>query len=494
MRTRMAFRCSYAVAFLLVCALHATAQQPVRFEFDLEYQHRLATRDLLIEPYDLKSGIDLMRSYFDRPPFARLLLEGRSPAGFGVLAETVLRDQWTGDYFRSDNIPVLGAEGDPVQVENYFFTKAAVFYDSPLFSFHFGREQPDYNGIIRGGLLPGPRLPYLDAVRASGTIGRMTLEWMVATIPAIQSWETASGTLPGFDVDPNEGVSPAGASYYGWESSPYSRNPASTIIVEGLNRLNWQVGRVRLGLADHAMMARRENRFYVTDFIPVLSRHQAGIGQTNNSLIFEFGWEPLDGLEFAAQAGFDDINADFAGLSDTGTPTVSAFAGALSFKGNSPAGSLRARMEAGYTHWLWGNYDGAEIWPNDTNPFLRFQYRYLSDAAALLLPLSSPYGPGVFWFTASTGILLDSLNLDTEAEISYLSKNTDANLIDTPVIGNSSTEGAPRTRFISAALNLRWSLKTSAAGRWEISARPELCGIDGDWWFELRLGSALRLR
>ena len=140
------------------------------------------------------------------------------------MAEAVVRDQWTGDYFRTD-IFRRRHRGRSLRIENFFFTKAAVFYENPGFSFLFGREKPDYNGTLWTGLLPGTRLPYLDSVRARGKIGRLTIDWMVANIPSIQSWETQSGTNPDFDVDPNEGVIPAGALYYGWESSPFRPTP-----------------------------------------------------------------------------------------------------------------------------------------------------------------------------------------------------------------------------------------------------------------------------
>ena len=458
-----------------------------RLELDLEYQYRFRTEEHLIETSAIKNGIDLMRSFFDRPPFARLLLQGTTSFGFGAIGEIALRDQWTGDYFRTDNLPVIGVEGDPVRFENYFITKAEVYYDSPFFDFHFGREKPDYNGILYGGLLPGTRLPYLDAIKASGKIGRMKIDWMVATIPALKSWDNN-------DVDPNAGtpaVTPPAEPvyYYGFESEPNSANPNPTTIVEGMNRFSWDLGRLSLGVTDHAMMARRNNRFYITDFIPVISRHQAAVSQTNNSMVFDIGWEPLDGLRLAAQAGFDDINAGFLGVGDTDSPTIDAYVAGLDYGSPTSSGSLKIKAEAGYTHWLWGNYDGSEIWPNDQNPFLRFQYRYLSDSGGLLLPLSSPYGPGALWASFSGSLELSRLGLEVGLDFLYLSKNDEANLIDTEVLGNTTTAGAHRTQFVSLALPARWR-----AGFWEFSVKPELAMLDGDIWFELWFGSAFRLR
>lgn len=447
-------------------------------ELDLEYQHRLRTEEHIVETSTIKNGIDLMRSFFDRPPFARLFLQGSSPDGFGASGEIALRDQWTGDYFRMNNLPVVGVAGDPVSFENFFISKASVYYESPAFNFHFGREKPNYNGILYGGLLPGTRLPYLDAVKASGTMGRMKIDWMVATIQALRSWEGA-----GADVEPNHVVPPTTIAYYGFETDT---NP--TTIVEGMNRFSWDLGRFSFGLTDHVMMARRNNRFYITDFIPVISRHQAGVSQTNNSMLLDLAWEPLDGLRLAAQAGFDDINANFMGVGDTGSPTIDAYVAGIDYRSATALGPIHIKSEAGYTHWLWGNYDGKEIQPNDQNPFLRFQYRYSADSGGLLLPLTSPYGPGAVWGSLSGMLELRELGLELGLDFLYLSKNSDANLITTEVINNTTTSGASRIQFISMALPLLWR-----SGFWEVSVRPELNVVDGDLWFELWLGASYRL-
>ena len=479
-----------AVAVLLAALPGIAGAHDFSLDLDIDYEYRYRTQDRLIETTAVKGGADLAYAFFDRPPLARLLLQGETRAGFGAISRASLRDQWTGDYFRTDNFPVVGVAGDPVRFENFFIDKAAVYYRRPGFEFLFGREQPDYNGILNGGLLPGTRLPYLDAVRASGRIGRMRIEWMVASIPSIKSWEAFAD--PSLDVNPNQGVTPSGAQYYGFEAEPASTNPNSTMIVEAMNRLTWELGRFTIGLTDHAMLARRENRFYITDFIPVISRHQASIAQTNNSMVLEAAWKPVRGLRLAAQAGFDDINASFAGVSDAGIPTIDAYVAGADYRAGIGGGTLHVRAEAGYTHWLWGNYDGSQIWPNDVNPFLRFQYRYLTDSGALLLPLTSPYGPGATWVNLDAGFAIPlgaATRMDIGLDFLYLAKNTQANLIDTALIGNTTTAGAPVVQYISLALPLRLQ-----AGAFNASARPGLALRDGDPWFELSLGAGYRLR
>jgi hypothetical protein len=81
-------RIIHAILILAALAapnLSAYSRPGVTTEFDLEYQWFYGTENRLVEPYKYKSGIDLMRSYFKRPPLARLLLEGRTAAGFGAV-------------------------------------------------------------------------------------------------------------------------------------------------------------------------------------------------------------------------------------------------------------------------------------------------------------------------------------------------------------------------------------------------------------------------
>ena len=46
-------------------------------------------------------------------------------------------------------------------------------------------------------------------------------------------------------------------------------------------------------------------------------------------MVFDVAWQPLNGLRLAAQAGFDDINASFLGVDDTGSPTIDAYVAGL---------------------------------------------------------------------------------------------------------------------------------------------------------------------
>jgi len=304
---------------------------------------------------------------------------------------------------------------------------------------------------------------------------------MVATIQAIPSWD-------GIDVDPNDNfIYPAreAKAVYGWET-----DDEATVIVEGLNRFSWKIGTFSIGFSDHAMIARRNNKFYLTDFFPIISRHQTAIEQTNNNAILDFAWAPLEGLDLAGQLGFDDIDLNGIGIGDTGTPTTPAFVFGGRYRGDIAGNSLQGSFETGWTHYLYGNYDGSYIDPEGyVIPFVRLQYRFLSDSGALLLPLTSPYGPGAFWIEASGSLGIGATGFSAGFDFLYLAKNPEANLIDTAVYDNVTTEGTPSVHFASLSLPLSYSWRN-----WHISASPAVLVREGDWRFEATFLASYRLR
>mgnify|MGYP001439732156 CR=1 FL=1 len=149
----------------------------------------------------------------------------------------------------------------------------------------------------------------------------------------------------------------------------------------------------------------------------------------------------------------------------------------------------RRFAESGFAHFLWGNYDGTQNRPEDVNPLLRFIYRYVVDGGAVLMPLSSPYGPGAVWARASVDWSPPGSGLDLGVEVLYLSKNSAANLIDTPYYtGLEETAGAPRVDYLSVALPFRWRRDALV-----LSAQPSVMAMDGDAWIELACGVGFRL-
>jgi hypothetical protein len=163
---------------------------------DLSLEYKLRSDDVLVEDYMLKSGIDLQREYFDREPLARYAASLGAPRGFAAAVEATIRGEWTGDYFKPDNLPPDPASGNPFRVDNYFVTKGVLYYRAPNFLFALGRDRVDYSQGIKGSLLPCPRLPYLDNARADARIGPLSINWMVASIQNRRSWEVYANGAP----------------------------------------------------------------------------------------------------------------------------------------------------------------------------------------------------------------------------------------------------------------------------------------------------------
>ncbi|MFZ2782504.1 MAG: hypothetical protein WAZ99_05890 [Rectinemataceae bacterium] len=490
-RAFIVFMCLTGFAFLPGAV---SAEAPVfALDFEAGLDWRLSTASELVEQTPIKNGIDLQREYFDRMPIARLEMEYGAPQGLSVAIEATIRREWDGDWFKTDNL-FSSVAGNPVAIENLFLTRGIAEWNSPGIHIGFGRDQFDYSRGLEGSLLPSARLSYLDAFQFDGTLGRTEFNLLIASIPARESWD-------GYDVDPNAilytDLDPAGYEPYGFEGD---QNP--TTVLYAMHRIGWDLGDFSLGVSEQVMMARRNNRFYLTDFFPIVSWHQTGVYQTNNSMVFDAAWAPVPGLRVMAQAGFDDINGNSIGIGDTGAPTIDAYVAGLSwetrfFGGAAGAGvganaSPRAAdfslyAEAGYTHWLWGNYSGTSNWPKDENPLMRFQYRLTADRGGLLLPLTSPYGPGAIWAELRTRLSDPKGRLSAGFEFLFLAKNPEANLIDTGYTAADEAATTPYVLFLEAGLPLRaeWS-------GFEAGLRPALVWREGKVSYKAVITAAWR--
>jgi hypothetical protein len=473
-----------ALAAASLFAAPATAEErapgglELRTAFDLTYEYTFRSKEQLVEPYAIKSGIDIARLYLDQPALASFDLGLGAPAGLSVAIGGNIRREWEGDYFKADNFLPMGLPGNPVAMENFFVTKGALYWKSPGLDISFGRDKVDLNNCLEGGFYPSSRLPYLDAFLTKGRLGPLTMDWMIASIQARKSWETKYGA--GYDVNPNASLGTIPGSD---ETQPYGfeldENP--TTVIEALHRFSWDFGAFQLGLGAQIMYSRRNNHFALSDFFPVISWHQAEVLQTNLCTLADASWEPLPGLKIVGQAGLDDVNANFAGMSDSKTTTIDAYVLGATWAGELRPGPLSARLELGYTHYLWGNFDGYDMNPGDQNPLARFQYRYLSDRGAMLLPLSSPYGPGALWLEAAGSLGIEGTGLKVGTELLLLSKNVEANLIDTPYNTDEAKDGA-RTYFGSLRIPVEYRLGPFVAG-----AAPAVLTRNGTWWMELAL-------
>jgi hypothetical protein len=455
------------------------AQYELKAGLDVTYEYRAMSDEVLLEDYKYKNGIDLSRAYLDREPFGRAFVTFGAPQGFSVALGTTFRNIWEGDYFKADNLP-SGQDGT-LGLGHFFLTTAVLNYDSPNFTLAIGRDQVDYSSGLEGSLLPSPRLPFLDNVRSRFILGPFSIDMMAASIQARRSWEASYYNDLSYDVDPNQGLSSA---VYGFEN-----DATATSVIEAMHRWSVELPKTRIGATAHIMYARRNNSYNLSDFFPFTSWHQAEMLGMNYSLLFDAEWEPFEGFKAMAQGGFDDICARDIGLSDDDTPTIPAYVIGARYANEVGPGTLSAYLETGYTHWLWGNYDGSEMVPWDVNPLLRFQYRMLMDSGSALLPLTSPYGPGATWAEARALYELTGTGFTGGLSFLILSKNEEANLIDTVFNNNTTTAGAHCFLYTALTLPLQYRWRSLA-----VSAAPAAMCKDGYWWFEATIALGIKLR
>jgi len=475
---------------ILSCPGRAFAEtSEVSLDFQAGLDWRVSSLPELVEQTKIKNGIDLMSEYFDRIPLARLNMEYGAKQGFSVAIEATIRREWDGDWFKTSNI-FSSSDGNPIAIENLFLTRGVGEWTSPGIHIAFGREKPDYDRGLEGSLLPSKRLPYLDAFQFDGMLGRTEFNLLIASIPARKAWGTYLDQS--LDVNPNEGLAagldPVGYKPYGFEGD---QNP--TTVLFGMHRIGWRLGDFFLGVTEQVMMARRNNRFYLTDFFPIVSWHQTGIYQTNNSMIFDAAWNPEVGLRIMVQAGFDDINGNSIGIGDTGAPTIDAYVAGLSWNTIFPSAiasravDLSLYAEVGYTHWLWGNYSGTSNWPKDENPLMRFQYRLAADRGGILLPLTSPYGPGAIWSELRIHLFKPNQKLSVGFEFLFLAKNPEANLIDTTYSVADDAATTPYVLFMEAGIPFRVEWRDLVIG-----LKPALAWREGDTQYKVDIMAVWR--
>jgi hypothetical protein len=480
-------------ALMIAAALALSAQEegvPLRTELDLNLVYTYRSAEELVEAGAYKSGIDLQRDYFAVPPLARGSIELGGPQGLALGLEAEARREFNTNYkdgfFQETNFPLLGRDRNPVSVEKAAVTRGALYWRSPSIDLALGRDKVDYGKELEGSLYPSARLPFLDAFRARGRLGPFALDWMVATMDAIKDYDD-------YDVDPNwvQGGSPGDNGLgYGFDEDDGSGTTSGdpTTILETLHRLSWDFGKFRVGLAENCIVARRNNRILITDILPLVSWHQASVMPNNMALYWDIAWDPMPGLSFAAEGGYDDINGNIVGVGDSAVPTIDAYVLGGRYRSDGGRGSVDAYFEAGYTHYLWGNFSAYRQGSiTDVDPLARAIYRFRLNAGGALLPLTSPYGPGALWLRLEGGCRPWAAGPRIGAELLLLGKNEEADLIATPY--DLSAKDAGYLFFGSLTLPLSWEI-----GSFDLSLAPAALLRNDRWWVESTIALSYRHR
>jgi hypothetical protein len=399
-----------------------------------------------VEGDDGLNGIDLSRDHLSQPPLVTLRYGADGAMGLSGDVTMQLRKEWAGDSGSWNNLPIIDPESsNPVQLDNYTMDRADLAYSAPGFDLFFGRAPVHFGPAGFSSLSFSSALPYLDRIHLRSAGGVVGFDWLVASIPAARAvpWQQ--------DVNPNQGVS--GDARYGWEGSD-----THTEILVAYKRIHANFGAFALGIAENVIYSRPNNAFQIGDFVPFLDWHGSSFNPNNLAFLVDAEWAPLPGLALYASLGLDDIGLGGAGIADSGVPTIPAAVLGAEALLDAWGGDLYCAFEAGYAHYLWGNFDGYATAGWDPNPLARAIYRMKSDYGALLLPLTSPYGPGALWLKLVLERGVPEIRAAVGLKVESLWKQPGADLIRTPFAADPSLEEMPFALF---------SLGLSVAADWK---------------------------
>ncbi len=401
------------------------------------------------------------REYRERAPLYALDLSWSRPDRAAFFIQGKLRREYLGR-LPATNLPG-SSSGNPVALENDQVSRGYLWYDFDPLQLELGRDAVHF-GPLRSALLPSSRLPFMDMLRLTLPLSRLRMDLMIASLNRAEPAE--------FDALPPDTLDPG----YGAGGADLDR----TAIVSALHRFEYDFGLLRAAVTGHVVYARPGNYCSLVDFFPVFSWHSTAYKPYNMSLVFDLEAAVLPGLRVATQFGFDDINTNPIGVEDQEVPTVPAAIVGAEYARPLEGVDLAVYVEAGWTHYLWGNFD-------DAYAPARAIYRLRLDRGNLLLPLTSPYGPGTAWvYTEATLERRRALAARLFGELVFRKPGADL-MIEFRAHPDLEDEVMVGTLAMGGELHV-WPW------RWlEVYARPTWFYGQPGGWLELALGAAADL-
>lgn len=439
------------------------------FFLDTLFDANLSYNAALIEPHAPRDGIDIQRSWYHRAPFLRAGASISGESGLMVALEFEGQKEWGGDWYNAWNLPEDGGEGHGLLFDNQILSRGVLSWQGKDQRLSLGRSPTHIGPAGVFGLYPSSRLPYLDAFRFDGRIGRLQIDWLLGGFHPIESWEAEQvGETFKYDVIKPEEL---------WNGT----NPIP--IFFGIHRLQYLGERFRISVGEQIFFARNPVFYEVNDFLPIATWHGLDFYPDNMALILDFSWAFMRGFALHGMAGYDDISSDIFGIYDSPVPTIDAYVLALEFDLPVAGSPLSGLVQLGYTHYLWGNFDAAKTSNNQLGDKQLLLARhiaryYTDDGDGILLPFSSPYGPGALWFQGETAIKPFGEWLSLGFDFLFLSKNTQANLIDTDYERSDQVANAPRRVFLEFGFPLK-ALFRFFSNTVKLDLRPAMAWLDG---------------
>ncbi|MDR2028170.1 MAG: hypothetical protein LBP93_01385 [Treponema sp.] len=406
------------------------------------YEHRFRTGSTLVDDGAVKNGEDVRRAYLGFSPL--LSLEGGVEKFTGPYTElqAELRPPWKEDFSPYNNFVPL----PEVDISFDLLSKGIFSWNGKHLDVSIGRDRVHFGHTPGASLYPSGRLPYQDGLRLSVPLGPFSFDYLLATIQPKKA---------SHDVDPNRNAKEQDSDAFG-----FMKDSNPTTILTAVHRFQWNFGALKAGIGGTVVYARSNNMFLMTDILPVFIYHNADIRPNNLNMIFDLSWTFYPGFTLTGILGFDDISAKALGLPDGPTPTIPA--GILQLEYSAAPGPVPDfLLEGGYTHYLWGNYafgDADEVSWGEA-PLARAIYRYAPNNQAILLPLTSPYGPGTIWGRLVSALDFPQFNLKIKADLLILSKLDGVNLVDTPYAGDDEVKNGRRILYVSLDLPCTYTWK-----------------------------------
>ena len=438
------------------------------------YEHRFSTGAFTIGSREMPNAEDVRHSFLDFDPVLSLHAGIGTFNGIWIAAQLDLRPSWENEYKPMNN----------------FFTKVDITYDfinKGIFAWNgrylnasISRDSVHWGNPEGSTFYPSSLLPHLDSLRMNVPLGPFSFDYLLATImPKKAQFRDVDSAVkrdyPG--VEPDNPLGP----YFGFMRDQTDESPS--IIFVAAHRFQWNFGRVKAGIGGTIVYARSNNQFLITDFLPIIIYHNSDSVPNNLALIADAEWTIFPGFSLSAMFGLDDLNAKALGLPDGQIPTIPGGILQLQYSRSSNKLFQSHMLEAGYTHYLWGNFaytDKPDKWYGVY--LARAIYRWTPNKYAVLLPLTSPYGPGALWGKLKSDFYLPALNINAGAELLVLANNTSVNLVDTPYERNDNLKGFNRLYFsLSLPFTYTWRFL-------EFSVSPALFWGSNGAAFECTLG------
>lgn len=378
---------------------------------------------------EANNGIDFAKNYLSKPSFLAFAADFSSSIGLGGGTQVDFRSTFLNDYFEPFTIT---DDMDP-----NLLGKAYIYFDNPYVSLLIGRINAQMGLLYSDPLFFNNAIPYIDSVRLVIPFGRyFNLHWQMTNIPAVQSvYQKDVKTGNDFKDEYEESLTNPNFTglyqdyFYGFEDDDFP-----SLILNMYQRFGFQNDFMQAGLSFNVFLARRNNRFEFADLFPFAEWHSTDVIPNNMSLGLDLAIVPTKNLLFNVQLGFDEVDAQVFGISDSTIPTIWSIIGTMQNTLLTKQINILFSTNTGYTHYLWGNFSGTSVRDTANAALGKALYRY-NGKNPMYLPYTSPYGPGAIWFSQQAIIHFNTnsylAGLRVAPKVSLLLKDLDVNLIDT---------------------------------------------------------------